>query len=86
MNRAERRIIAARIRRRLNRLFERSAFLDARNYRKLRCNEGKKYNWLHRGPYFDRYDYADMKRERLRHEKLWQAREYRLWLNGDFED
>jgi hypothetical protein len=83
MNRAERRIIAARIRRRLDRVFEKSEWMDASSYRMLRCNEGKKYNW-YRGPYFERDWYVMGRLARLSREAARLDTEYQCWLNGDF--
>ena len=97
MNRAERRIIAARIRRRLDRVFAQSLhqvyswqreYTEAEQrslYRSIRCNEGRKYNW-YRGLYFERDCYVWGRLARLSRESTRLDTEYRFWLNGDFDD
>ena len=97
MNRAERRIIAARIRRYLDRVFAQhlqqgnswcGKYTKAKQqllYRSIRCNEGKKYN-IHRGPYWERDWHVMGRLARLSRENTRLDTEYQFWLNGDFDN
>lgn len=88
MTRAERRIIAARIRRRLHRIFVENENTPPskhlRIYRDLRCNEGRK--WPGGYWYRDRQYQVEGRQAKHLREMARLNEEYRLWQHGEFDE
>lgn len=93
MTRAERRIIAARIRRKLHKIFaeyeDYPLYQRQRFYRRIRCNEGRNWpNGLRSRDLrlFDRYYFAEGRQAKHRREMARLNEELRLWQRGEFDD
>ncbi|MGC4046269.1 MAG: hypothetical protein QM758_20965 [Armatimonas sp.] len=88
MTRAERRIIAARIRRRLHKLFAEYGssplFSSHQLYRRLRRNEGRRWGYSPR--YFDRDYFVEGRQAKHRRELARLNEEYRLGQRGELDE